>query len=354
MRRPTPAMFADDTRRWNAVAKRNRAADGAFVFGVRTTGVYCRPGCPSRLPKRANVRFFAEWSEAEQAGYRACKKCRPKAAVTQPANQEAIVRACRLIDQADEAPSLAELAEAAGLSRYYFHRRFKAVVGVTPKGYWAARQTKRLRQELSRLGGITQAILGAGFGSSGRCYAQAGESLGMTPGQLKNGAAGMRIRLAVARSPLGWVLVAATERGVCAIEFGDTRQALRERIAVRFPQAELADGDPEFSAWVAHVLSSIEAPGGGLDLPLDIQGTAFEQRVWKALQAIPAGTTASYAEVAARIGCPGAARAVGRACASNRLAVVIPCHRVIGSRGSLNGYRWGLERKHALLEREAR
>jgi AraC family transcriptional regulator of adaptative response/methylated-DNA-[protein]-cysteine methyltransferase len=347
-------MFVTDTQRWNAVARRNRGAEGAFVFGVRTTGVYCRPGCPSRLPKRANVRFFAEWSEAEQAGYRACKKCRPKAAVTSTASQEAILRACRLMDRADEAPTLAELAEAAGLSPHYFQRRFKAALGVTPKKYWAARRMKQLREKLSHGGSISRAILGAGFGSSGRCYAQAGESLGMTPGQFKNGAAGMRIRLAVARSPLGWVLVAATERGVCAIEFGDTRQALRERIAVRFPQAELADGDPEFSAWVAHVLSSIEAPGGGLDLPLDIQGTAFEQRVWKALQAIPAGATASYAEVAARIGCPGAARAVGRACASNRLAVVIPCHRVVGSRGTLHGYRWGLERKRALLEREAR
>ncbi|MEX0710770.1 MAG: bifunctional DNA-binding transcriptional regulator/O6-methylguanine-DNA methyltransferase Ada [Pirellulales bacterium] len=353
MGRPTPAIFADDTQRWNAVAKRNRAADGAFVFGVRTTGVYCRPGCPSRLPKRANVRFFAGWADAERAGYRPCKKCRPKAAFTQPANQEAIVRACRLIDQADEAPTLAELAEAAGLSRYYFHRRFKAVVGVTPRRYWAARQTKRLRQELTRPGGITRAILGAGFGSSGRCYSQAGDTLGMTPGQFNSGAAGVPIRLAVARSYLGWVLVAATERGVCAIEFGDTRRALRERIALRFPQAELADGDAEFSAWVAQVLSLIQAPGGGPDVPLDIQGTAFEQRVWKALQAIPAGTTASYAEVAARIGCPGAARAVGRACASNRLAVAIACHRVIGSRGTLNGYRWGLQRKHALLEREA-
>jgi AraC family transcriptional regulator of adaptative response/methylated-DNA-[protein]-cysteine methyltransferase len=348
--RSVPA-FSTDQQRWDAVLRRNREADGVFVCAVRTTGVYCRPSCPSRRPRRENVSFYAHCADAERAGYRSCKRCTPKAPRTDV--PDAVVRACRLIEEAAEPPALDELAGAVGLSPFYFHRLFTRVVGVTPKGYAAARRVRRFQEGLLRGKDVTTAIYDAGFGSSSRCYERASGVLGMTPTEYRNGGAGNLIRYAVAECSLGWVLVAATDRGVSAIEFGDTKAALREGLEARFPAAELCGDDPDFAGWVAEVLSLIESPGRSPDLPLDVRGTAFQRRVWEALRAIPCGSTATYAEIAKRIGAPTAVRAVARACAANPVAVAVPCHRVIGKDGGLHGYRWGIARKRALLKREA-
>ena len=259
------ASFATDEERWNAVIRRDRQADGKFIYAVRTTGVYCRPPCSSRRPNRGNVLFFGTYEEAEQAGYRACQKCRPKGAPGSPQAAKAIIRACRLIEEAEEPPTLEELAAAVGLSPYYFHRLFKKVVGVTPKGFAAAQRVRRLKDGLLQGRAVTEAIYDAGFASSSRCYEGVGDILGMTPSKYKNGAAGLKIRFAVAKSYLGWVLVAATERGICVIEFGDTPKSLRERLFARFSKAILLGEDPDFAAWVAQVVAFIEAPSRGLD-----------------------------------------------------------------------------------------
>jgi AraC family transcriptional regulator, regulatory protein of adaptative response / methylated-DNA-[protein]-cysteine methyltransferase len=346
------AKFTTDDQRWEAVSHRDRLADGCFFYAVKTTGVYCRPTCSSRLPKRVNVRFFLTCGDAERAGYRACKKCGPKASGPTPI-PDAVVRACRMIEEADEPPSLNDLAGAVGLSPFYFHRLFKSVVGVTPKSYADARRMLRFQDGLLEGRPITRAIYDAGFGSSSRCYEGAADNLGMTPSAYRNGGTGQVIRYAVAQCHLGWVLVAATDRGICGIEFGGTAAALRSAFKARFPAAVLRGDDADFAAWVAEVLALIEAPDRRFDLPLDIQGTAFQRRVWEALRAIPAGSTATYADIAARIGSPSAVRAVARACAANPVAVVVPCHRVVGTDGQLKGYRWGVQRKRALLDREA-
>lgn len=341
--------YATDEARWAAVAGRDRGADGAFLFGVLTTGVYCRPGCASRTPRRENVRFFATADAAEGAGLRPCKRCAPRGGPSPQA--AAVARACALIDAADEPPSLGELADAAGMSPFHFHRVFKAATGLTPAAYARARRAERLRQALPAAPSVTDAIFAAGYGSASGAY-DGGAPLGMTPSAYRGGAAGERISFAVADSYLGPVLVAATGRGVCAIEFGEGEGELRARLAARFHGAELAPGDAAFAATVGRVVAFLEAPAAGLDLPLDIQGTAFQRRVWEALRRIPAGGTASYAEVAASVGQPGAARAVAQACAANRLAVAVPCHRVVRGDGAAGGYRWGAARKRALLERE--
>lgn len=349
----TPMMktsdYATDDERWNAVEGRDGQADGAFLYAVKTTGVFCRPACSSRLPNRANVEFFPTCEQAERGGYRACKKCKPKAAAAIP---DAVLRACRLIEKADEPPTLEALAAAVGLSPFYFHKLFKSVVGVTPKAYAAARRAERFREGLKEGQTVTEAIHDAGFGSSSRCYENVGDELGMTPTEYRGGGAGQSIRLAVVECRLGWLAVAATERGVCMIEFGDTPDAVRAEAVARFPNAALHDGDDEFRRWVAVVVQRIEMPGRAVELPLDVRGTAFQRKVWEALRAIPAGATATYSEIAERIGKPSAARAVAGACAANQLAVVIPCHRVVRSGGSLSGYRWGADRKRRLLERE--
>jgi AraC family transcriptional regulator of adaptative response/methylated-DNA-[protein]-cysteine methyltransferase len=342
--------FADDDARWRAVVERDGRADGTFFYAVKTTGVYCRPACSSRQPKRANVVYFPSCADAERAGFRACKRCRPRTVAARAPGHDAVLRACQLIEESAETPGLDELAGAVGLSPFYFHRLFKEVVGVTPKAYAAARQLRRLREGLDRGETVTRAIYGAGFGSGSRCYE--GDGLGMTPSDYRNGAAGLPIRYALAESYLGRVLVAATGRGICSIELGDTPAELRGRLAARFPGATLVDGDADFAETVRRVVAFLEAPGHGLDLPLDVRGTAFQRRVWEALRAIPAGSTASYAEVARRVGSPSAVRAVARACAANPVAVAIPCHRVVGSDGDLRGYRWGVGRKRELLRRE--
>jgi AraC family transcriptional regulator of adaptative response/methylated-DNA-[protein]-cysteine methyltransferase len=341
-----------DDSRWRAVQRRDRAADGTFVYCVRTTGVYCRPSCAARLPRRENVMFHATCAEAERAGFRPCKRCRPNAPALAEVHATVVARACRLIEQAEEPPTLDELAQAAGMSRFHFHRVFKAVTGVTPKAYVAADRAKRVREELASRDTVTQAIYGAGFNSNGRFYAAAPGLLGMTPTQFRSGGNGNVIRFAVGQCTLGAILVAATGKGVCAIEFGDDPEALVRSLQDRFPKAQLLGGDQDFDQLVAKVVGFVEAPAQGLDLPLDIRGTAFQQRVWKAIRDIPAGATASYRDLAKRLGAPKAVRAVAQACAANGIAVAIPCHRVVRTDGSTSGYRWGVARKRALLTRE--
>ena len=342
-----------DDRRWDDVVRRDRSAAGRFVYAVSSTGVYCRPGCPSRLPSRARVVFFARSNEAERAGYRPCLKCKPDTPAALAGPPAAILEACRAIDQAESPPKLRELAAAAGLNPYHFHRLFKQVVGVTPMAYAAARRAHRVQGALMGGETVTEAFYAAGFASSSRFYEGAVGLLGMAPVAYRDGAPGIRIQFAVARSYLGWVLVAATDRGVCAIELGDSPAALRESLGARFPRAELREGEPGFAACVAKVVALVQAPARGFGLPLDVQGTAFQRRVWRELQAIPAGSTATYSEIAGRIGSPGAGRAVARACAANPVAVAVPCHRVVRGDGKMGGYRWGVERKRKLLKREA-
>ena len=347
------APFATDDERWNAVTRRDRTADGAFFYSVRTTGVYCRPSCAARMARRENVAFYATPQAAERAGFRPCKRCRPNQAGLAGQHAAAVARACRTIEAAEDAPALDQLAEAAGMSRFHFHRTFKSITGVTPKAYATARRAERVRKELASSRTVTDAIYDAGYNSSGRFYEQSGEILGMTPRDFRAGGSRADIRFAVGECSLGSILVAATEKGVCAITIGDDPEALLRDLQDRFPRAELRGGDREFESTVGKVLSFVEAPGLGLDLPLDVRGTAFQQRVWQALRAIPAGSTKSYTEIARRIGAPKSVRAVAQACAANPIAVAIPCHRVVRHDGGLSGYHWGVERKRALLEREA-
>ncbi|HRD66183.1 MAG TPA: bifunctional DNA-binding transcriptional regulator/O6-methylguanine-DNA methyltransferase Ada [Candidatus Competibacter sp.] len=351
--RATDPAFETSDQRWEALLRRDPQSDGAFFYAVKTTGVYCRPTCAARLPNRCNVEFFQSWGDAERAGYRACRRCRPQRPSNSSPVSEAMARACRIIEEAEKPPSLKELAAAAGCSPFHFQRLFKQTVGMTPKAYAMARRARRFEEGLREDRTVTQAMYEAGFESSSRCYEKAARHLGMTPSQYQKGGTGQRIRHAVVRCDLGWALVAATERGICAVEFDDDPERLRDRLATRFPAAEWEDADPGFAGWVERVLAALDRPAYGLGLPLDIRGTAFQRRVWQALQAIPAGSTATYAEVAQKIGKPSAARAVARACAANPVAVLVPCHRVVRGDGGLGGYRWDLRRKRALLEREA-
>ena len=342
-----------DDARWAQLVGREREADGSFYYSVETTGVYCRPSCGSRLPRRENVRFHETCADAERAGFRACKRCRPDQPGLAEQRAEAVARACRIIESSEEMPGLEALADAIGMSRYHFHRVFKAVTGVTPRAYAAAHRANRVRDALARSGSVTEAIYRAGFNSSGRFYASSTATLGMQPRAFRAGGQGAVIRFAVGECSLGSILVAATDKGVCAISLGDDAEALVRELEDRFPSAQLSAGDDGFDRLVAAVVGLVEAPGLGTDLPLDVRGTAFQQRVWQALREIPAGSTASYADIAERVGSPRAVRAVAQACASNPLAVAIPCHRVVRRDGDLSGYRWGVERKRALLDREA-
>jgi len=343
--------FRDDEARWRAVETRDLKADGAFLYAVITTGIFCRPICPSRRPNRKNVRFFDSATAAQLAGFRPCKKCSPLDAQgnTPPA---AVLKACQIMEQADEPPTLDQLADAVGLSAHYFHRLFKRTVGITPKAYASSRRAERFRNELGQDQSITSAMYRAGYGASSRCYEDNSNNLGMTPTAFKNGGSGQTIRYSLTSCHLGWVAVAATSRGLCMIELGDEREQLQREVLKRFPKAVLEGEDISFSNWVAQVVTLIAAPQSSCDLPFDVQGTVFQRKVWEALKSIPVGATATYTEIAEAIGQPQASRAVARACATNPLAVAIPCHRVVRKDGSLSGYRWGLERKRQLLEDE--
>ncbi len=338
--------------RWAAVQRRDPAFDGRFVYSVRTTGVYCRPSCPSRAARRSNVAFHAGAAAAEAAGFRPCLRCAPHLPPLAERQRDAVARVCRLIDAADEAPDLDSLAQAAGMSRFHFHRVFKAQTGITPKAYAAARRGERVRRGLAQGAPVLDALFDAGYGSSTRFYAGAQAVLGMAPAQYRAGGRGETIRFAIGQCSLGAILVAATGRGICAILIGDAPAPLLDDLQARFPQAALEGADAAFGQTVAQVVGLVEAPRIGLELPLDVRGTAFQQRVWQALRSIPAGRTVSYAELAAIVGVVGGARAVAGACAANPVAVAIPCHRVVRTGGALSGYRWGIERKRTLLERE--
>lgn len=344
-------MLNSPERRWQAVVERDPDFDGNFVYAVRTTGVYCRPSCAARRARRENVAFHDSPAEAERAGFRPCQRCRPnETAARHAATVEA---ACRRIKAADEPPSLVTLAEAAGMSPHHFHRTFKALTGVTPKAYADARRAERAQRELEAGRSVSETVYEAGFGSSGRFYAAADAMLGMAPRAYRHGGAEVEIRYAVGESTLSPLLVAQSERGVCAILLGDDPNALADDLRARFPKARLVLGNADFAEVVSQVVALVDDPARGLDLPLDVRGTAFQRRVWEALRAVPAGATANYAEIARAIGDPGSARAVAGACAANPLAVAIPCHRVVRSDGELSGYRWGVERKRDLLRREA-
>jgi AraC family transcriptional regulator, regulatory protein of adaptative response / methylated-DNA-[protein]-cysteine methyltransferase len=347
------APYATEALRWDAVQRRDRAADGHFYYSVATTGVYCRPSCAARLALRKNVAFHDTCADAERAGFRPCKRCKPNQAAD-AGHSAAIAAACRAIAQAEEMPSLDALADEAGLSRFHFHRLFKAATGLTPRQYAAAHRAKRVRDDLPKAQTVTQAIYDAGFNSSGRFYAESTGRLGMRPSAFAKGGDGATIRFAVGQTSLGAILVAATDKGVCAIALGDEPEPLVRTLQDRFPKAILVGGDKSFEAVVAKAVGLVEAPALGTDLPLDVRGTAFQERVWQALRSVPAGTTTSYAEIARRVGSPGSVRAVAQACAANPVAIAIPCHRVVRTNGALSGYRWGVERKRELLRREAR
>jgi AraC family transcriptional regulator of adaptative response/methylated-DNA-[protein]-cysteine methyltransferase len=346
-----PKLITDDWR-WQALVRKDERADGLFWYSVKTTGVYCRPSCPARLPNRENVAFHESPQNAEKAGFRACKRCGLKGPGLAGQHAEAVTMACRMIKEADEFPSLNQLAEAVEMSPGYFHRLFKTATGLTPKDYANAHRADRIKRALPKRETVTEAIYDAGFNSNGRFYAGSSKMLGMKPKQYREGGAGNIIRFAIAECSLGSILVASSERGVCAILMGDDPGALARDLQDRFPKANLIGGDSGYEKLVAKVVGFIEAPRIGLDLPLDIRGTAFQQRVWKELQRIPAGKTVCYSEVANRIGSPNSARAVAQACGANALAVAIPCHRVVRNNGEISGYRWGVDRKRALLARE--
>ncbi len=343
---------AQDAVRWSAVCRRTSAPTPSFLYAVRTTGVYCRPDCSARQPLRKNVSFFETCAEAESAGYRHCKRCTPDQLPRSMRHAELITSACRQLEEGDEEPNLEALAARAGLSRFHFHRLFKATTGLTPKRYALAKRYTRLRDHLRDGETITHAMYDSGFNSPSNFYASAKNTLGMTPRHFRNHGENLAISFAFASTTLGEVLVAYTAIGICAILLGVDRTELERDLRARFKRAHCELSPPETTFSLGNVIALIELPTLGHKLPLDIRGTAFQQQVWQALQKIPPGTTISYGALATRVGSPGAARAVALACAANPLAVAIPCHRVVRGDGAISGYRWGVERKRALLARE--
>lgn len=349
----TTVTYATEDERWAAIQARDAAADGQFVYAVRTTGVYCQPSSTARLPKRENVVFFDTTEAAEAAGYRCSRRTHGDQSSAAAERAELVACACRLIEASEKPPLLKDLAAEVGMSPYHFHRLFKTETGLTPKAYSSAYRARKLREELSNPGAsITNAIYDSGFNSNSRFYEASKQLLGMHARDYRAGGAGAVIRFAVGQCSLGAILVAQSQRGICAILLGDDPDQLVRNLQDQFPKAELIGCDGEFEQLIAQVVGFIEAPGMGLRLPLDVQGTAFQERVWRALREIPPGTTVSYAEIAARIGTPKAVRAVAQACAANHIAVAIPCHRVVRRNGDLAGYRWGVDRKRELLRRE--
>lgn len=349
----SPAPSTSDDPRWARIVARDKTADDQFWYSVVTTGIYCRPSCPSRTANPRNVQLHDSLASARATGFRPCKRCNPEGLSVEAENAALVAKACRLIEQSEEEPSLEFLSGAVERSPSYFHRIFKASTGLTPKGYAAAHRARKVREGLAAGRSVTETMYEAGYNSSGRFYEGSTRMLGMTPSQYKAGGADEEIRFAVGQSSLGAILVASSRKGVAAILLGDDPDALVHDLQDRFPKAHLIGADQDYEALVAQVVGMIESPGLGFDLPLDVRGTAFQQRVWQALKAIPVGETVSYAEVARRIGSPKAVRAVASACAANNLAVAIPCHRVVRNDGALSGYAWGVERKRVLLDREA-
>ncbi|GAB7540387.1 bifunctional DNA-binding transcriptional regulator/O6-methylguanine-DNA methyltransferase Ada [Cupriavidus sp. 8B] len=351
----TRRAYATDDLRWQAVQARDPNADGHFVYAVRTTGVYCRPSSSARLPKRENVAFFDTAEAAEAAGYRASRRAKGDQTRAAAERADLVARACRLIEAAETPPNLDELATQAGMSPFHFHRVFKAETGLTPKAYASANRARKLREELNvPNASVTDAIYGAGFNSNSRFYEASEHLLGMHARDYRAGGVGAVIRFAVGQCSLGAILVAQSQRGICAILLGDDPDLLVRDLQNQFPKAQLVGCDAGFEQLVAQVVGFIEAPSIGLNLPLDVRGTAFQERVWQALREIPPGITVSYAQVAERIGAPKAVRAVAQACGANHIAVAIPCHRVVRRDGDISGYRWGVERKRELLQREAK
>ncbi|KTC15922.1 6-O-methylguanine DNA methyltransferase [Pseudomonas marginalis ICMP 9505] len=338
--------------RWAAIVARDAKADAVFVYGVKTTGVYCRPSSASRLPRPDNIEFFDSAALAEAAGYRPSKRALGDQTQLAAHHAQLVADACRHLEQAETPPNLEALARLAGLSPFHFHRVFKGVTGLTPKGYASALRSRKVRDGLHSQHSVTEALYEAGFNSNSRFYAAADQLLGMKPSDYKAGGSHSQILFAVGQCTLGAILVAQSQRGVCAILLGDDPDTLVRELQDKFRNAELVGADQGFEQLIAHVVGFIEAPALGLNLPLDLRGTAFQERVWQALREIPPGSTASYAQIAQRIGAPKSFRAVAQACAANALAVAIPCHRVVRSNGELSGYRWGIERKRQLLERE--
>jgi AraC family transcriptional regulator of adaptative response/methylated-DNA-[protein]-cysteine methyltransferase len=354
------------SRWWRAVAARDAAYDGVFVFAVRTTGIYCRPSCPARRPAPRNVAFFDSPGDALRQGFRPCARCLGRKAALGAEDRTLIQRLCRGIEQSVRSgdgldpsaefgrPTLEALGRRFGLGPHRLHRLFRRVLGITPRQYADAVRLQQFKQSLRKGGNVTSALYDAGYGSSSRLYERAASQLGMTPGSYLRGAPGLRIRYALVDSPLGRLLVGATARGVCAVMLGKPDAQLVRELAHDFPRAELRQDPHGLGSWVRGVVERMRARPASSEIPLDIRGTAFQRRVWEELQRIPAGQTRTYSEIARRIGRPEAVRAVARACATNSISVVVPCHRVVGRNGSLTGYRWGLERKRALLEAEKR
>jgi len=345
-------QFTNSDERWHAICRREYAADGHFYYGVITTGIFCCPSCPSRLPRRENLRFFTSAPEAQAAGFRPCKRCQPLTNADSTIAQR-IALVCRQIETSEAEPGLVELAHLAGISSSHLQRQFKQITGISPKAYAQALRIQRLQRELASTDNLTQAIYAAGFGHTAQVYKKANQLLGMSPREAQHQGKNMMIYYALKESSLGWVLAAQTDKGVCAILLGDSPEALIQDLRTRFAHAHWALDQAQLNANLQLILAFIDRPHQPLSLPLDICGTIFQQRVWQALQEIPLGETRSYSEIAAAIGSPGAVRAVAGACAANKLALAIPCHRVVRNDGNLSGYRWGPERKGELLKREA-
>jgi AraC family transcriptional regulator, regulatory protein of adaptative response / methylated-DNA-[protein]-cysteine methyltransferase len=338
--------------RWAQLVARDASADGQFFYSVKTTGVYCRPSCGARTPLPKNVAFHDSIAHAIEAGFRACKRCKPGDAPLAVQHAQRIAEACRQIQSAQTMPTLSELAKAAGMSAFYFHRLFKSITGVTPKAFALAEQSQRMRKALVPELSVTDAIYDAGFSSGARFYEKSKQMLGMSATRYRQGGVQEQIRFAIGACSLGAILVAQSAQGVCAILLGDAPEPLLQNLQERFPKAQLIGADADFEALVAEVVGLVEAPQIGLQLPLDVRGSAFQQRVWQALRTIPVGVRLSYSELAQRIGQPKAVRAVASACAANNIAVAIPCHRIVRGDGSLSGYAWGVQRKQQLLARE--
>ncbi|MGX1018351.1 AraC family transcriptional regulator of adaptative response/methylated-DNA-[protein]-cysteine methyltransferase [Pseudomonas sp. Y3 TE3536] len=345
--------YTTSEQRWQAVQARDGNAAGHFVYAVRTTGIYCRPGCKARMAKRENVEFYSDAAAAESAGYRACKRCTSASRATATRRSELVTRACRLLEGDEISPNLDQLSAQLAVSPFHLHRLFKAETGLTPKAYASAFRARRLREHLENdQRSVTDAIYDAGYNSNSRFYESAEQRLGMRPKAYRAGGQGATIRFALGQCSLGAILVAQSEKGICAILLGDDPEPLLHALQDQFPNARLIGGDNEYERVVAEVVGFVEAPALGLALPLDVQGTAFQERVWQALREVPAGCRVSYTDIAERIGAPKAVRAVAMACAANRIAVAIPCHRVVRRDGDISGYRWGVERKQQLLTRE--